>query len=163
MLKVDNLILIKEISEIPRYFEELGKEVWNTVELNNVILTFKNVKKPDVAPPTPVDEEERNWLYENIDFAIKKLSDNINSRQAIIYNTHDSGLDHNCINTLHLYYRENKLHMNVYVRSMNYNANFENDMYTFDMILTKACNELMLDKGQVVVFIMSLHQMKNRL
>lgn len=152
------MFILDTIEEVEKSFEENSEEVGNTLELNNVILTYKEAKDPEISFSTKTDSEERDWLYENIDPAIEKIGRDKNTRQAIIYNLHDSGLEHNCLNLLHLYYRKNKLNMNIYVRSMNYDANFKQDLYTFNMILNKACNELMLDKGQIVVFIMSLHK-----
>jgi len=163
MLRPDNLIIINDPNLIPKYFEkerDIVREVGNTLELNNVILTYKEVAKPSKSLPTKTDEEERDWLYKEIDYAILKLEKDRNTRQAIVYNLHDSGLDHNCLNLFHFYFREDCLHLNVYVRSMNYDANFENDLYTINILLNKACNELMCDKGQMVVFIMSLHRFK---
>ncbi len=168
MLKTNNIILINNPGlnnvilshQVSEYFNEIGKDVGNTIELNNVVLTYQEIQKPKKDLPTKADEEERNWLWDNVNPAIKKIREDRYTRQAIIYNTHDSGLEHNCLNLFHLYFREDKLHLNVYIRSMNFDVNFENDLYTFNILLNKACNELMLDKGQIVVFIMSLHKFK---
>jgi thymidylate synthase len=161
MLKTNNVILVNNTVDIYKYFKEIGKEVGNTTELNNVVLSYQEVQNPAGELPTETDKGERNWLWDNIDFAIKKISKDKNTRQAIIYNTHDSGLEHNCLNLFQLYFREDKLHLNVYVRSMNFDDNFEHDLYTFNILLNEACNKLMLDKGHIVVFIMSLHRFKH--
>ncbi|KKL05163.1 hypothetical protein LCGC14_2608820 [marine sediment metagenome] len=160
MLKANNVILLNDPRNIEKYFIETGKTVKNTRELNNVILVFTEFYSPIDEPVTEKDEEERYWLYSKLDSAIKKIQENKYTRQAIIYNLHDSGLDHNCLNTFHLYYRQNKLHLNVYVRSMNFDDNYNHDMHTFNILLDKACDELSLKKGQIVVFIMSLHRFK---
>ncbi len=156
----NKMFILDTIEDVEKSFNKNAEEVGNTKELNNVILIYEEAKEPEVSLPTKMDYEERDWLYENINSAIEKIRRERNTRQAIIYNLHDSGLEHNCLNLLHLYYRKDKLHMNVYVRSMNYDANFKQDLYTFNIILNKACNELMLDKGQITVFIMSLHEFK---
>lgn len=152
------MIFINEPNQVLKCFKEQGQKVADTIELNNVILSYKEVLWPSKSFSSKTDEEERDWLYKAIDSAIRKLEKDRLTRQAIIYNLHDSGLDHNCLNLFHFYYRENRLNLNVYVRSMNFDVNFENDLYTFNMLLNKACNELMCDKGQIVVFIMSLHR-----
>ena len=158
MLNINNIILINDPYTVSNYFEDIGKGVGDTIELNNVVLTFNDIKKPEKELPTEMDTEERNWLMDNTDIATKELYINLYTRRAIMYNLHKSGLGHNCLNTFHFYYREDKLHLNVYVRSMNFDANFENDLYTFNILLEKACNKLSLVKGQIVVFIMSLHR-----
>ena len=160
MLNINNVILINDPYTVSKYFEEIGKEVGDTIELNNVVLTYDNIKKPEKELPTEMDAEERNWLMDNIDIATKELYKDLYTRRAIIYNLHKSGLDHNCLNVFHFYYREGKLYLNVYVRSMNFDVNFENDLYTFNILLEKACNKLSFEKGQIIVFIMSLHRFK---
>lgn len=161
MLRSNNFIIINDIKKVSKYFEELSQiDVGNTSEFNNVILSYQNIKKPKKEQPSEMDKEERKWLLKNIEPAIKKISEDRYTRQAIIYNMHNSGLDHNCLNLFHLYYSGNWLNMNVYVRSMNFDANFENDLYTFQLLLDKACHSLMLDKGNILVFIMSLHRLK---
>ena len=158
MLKINNIVLLNDLHNIEKYFSSIGESVENTRELNNVILTYSKFPRPDEEPITKQDEEERFWIYENIDSAIDKIRKNKFTRQAIIYNLHKSGLDHNCLNTFHLYFRNNKLNLNVYIRSMNFDDNFIHDLYTFSMVLEKASDELKLNKGQITLFIMSLHK-----
>jgi len=166
MSKVDNITLIREsikdyiMFDVKKYFEDFAEDVANTKELNNVIISFRDYPKPNKPFVTNTDKEEQNWLIKEIDFAINKLKKDKYTRQAIIYNLHESGLDHNCLNIFHLYFRNNELDMNVYVRSMNIDANFDNDMYTFNLILEKASKESSLPKGKINVQIMSLHTFK---
>ena len=160
MLKINNVILINNVSEIENNFREMSTTVNDTYELNNVVITYNKYPKPEKDMPTKTDEEEREWILEEINTAINKIKKDRYTRKAIIYNLYESSLDHNCLSLFHLYYRENKLHLNVYVRSMNFADNFDYDMYTFNMILNKACEKLKLNKGQVVVFIMSLHKFR---
>lgn len=159
-MKTNNIILINNLNSISKRFKENGKNIGDTIELNNVILSYQEFKNIEKKPPNKKDEEERDWLYKNINYPIKKLKNNKNTRQAIFYNKYDSELDYNCLNSFHLYFRKKKLYLNVYIRSMNYDINFEYDLYTFNILLNKACNVLMLDKGQIILFIMSLHKFK---
>lgn len=166
MLKTNNLIFINDYSQVLKYFEDFGVEVADTIELNNVVLTYKEYifnGESDINMLSAADSAERDWLYEEINFAIDKIREDKYTRQAIIYNLHESGLDHNCLNMFHFYFRRNVLNLNIYVRSMNFDDNFENDLYTFNLLLNKACNELMLDKGQISVWIMSLHRFKKEI
>lgn len=158
-MKINNVILINNPILIPGFFSSVGKDVRNTIELNNVILTYQEFQISDNIL-TEADKKERDWLYKEIDSVIEKIRKDRYTRQAIFYNLYESGLEHNCLSLFHLYFRENRLNLNVYVRSMNYDGNFGNDLNTFTMLLNKACNELMLDKGQITVFIMSLHRFK---
>jgi len=158
MLKINNVILIKDISEIRKCFTDMSVVVNDTYELNNVVISYNEYPKPKKDLPTKTDEEEREWIFEEINSAINKIRRHRYTRKAIIYNLHVSGLKHNCLNLFHLYYRKKKLYLNVYVRSMNFTDNFEHDMYTFDTVLNIACKKLKLNKGQVIVFIMSLHK-----
>ena len=160
MLKINNILLYKTPDEIEKSFDKFGQIVSNTKELNNVILTYIGVKEP-VYNISLEDQKERNWLHKKIDSAISELEKEKYTRKAIIYNLFPSKLDHNCLNNLHLYYRNNTLNMNVYVRSMNYDINFQHDLYTFETILNKACQRLVLNKGRVTLFIMSLHKFIN--
>ena len=158
MLKTNNIILINNPSEVQKYFKEVCKDVGNTIELNNVVLTYNKIQKPEKDLMSEEDKKERNWLLDNIDVATREIYNNLFTRRAIMYNLYESGLEHNCLNSLHLYFREDELNLNVYVRSMNFDNNFKDDLYTFNMFLNKACAKLGLDKGQIVVFIMSLHR-----
>ena len=139
-------------------FDVFGSDVSNTRELNNVVLTYSGCKKPndDIIPDA--DKQERKWILTEIDKAINKIKEDKYTRKAIIYNEFPSKLDYNCLNSLHLYYRNYTLNVNVYVRSMNYDINFEHDLYTFELVLNKACKELLLNKGRITLFIMSLHK-----
>ncbi len=160
MLKVNNVVIVNQISDIERNFRQMCATVNDTYELNNVIMSYSNFPKPKKDLPTETDKEERKWILEEINTTINKIKKDRYTRKAILYNLHESNLTHNCLSLFHLYYREHKLHLNVYVRSMNYNENFEHDMYTFDLILNKACKKLELEKGQIIVFIMSLHKFR---
>ena len=157
MLKTNNILLFNTPDEIRNCFEEYSEDVSNTKELNNVVLTYSGITQPIKKIPAE-DEKERNWLFEEIDFAINKIAEDKYTRKAIIYNLFPSKLDHNCLNNLHLYYRNGSLSMNVYIRSMNFDVNFHHDLYTFEKILNKACKELMLSKGKITLLIMSLHK-----
>ena len=147
-----------DIIKIGKLVKKHGQYIENTIELNNFILSYNEFCGLNKKPILKSDKEERDWLYEKIDFAIKKIKGNKYTRQAIIYNLYSSDLDYNCLNSFHFYYRKNMLNLNIYARSINYDDNFEQDLYTFNMLLNKVCNELMLDKGQIVLFIMSLHK-----
>lgn len=159
MLKINN-IFIGNRNELDEYFEKNSIDVDDTKELLNSILSYENWTKPKQEQVSQTDEEERAWISKKIEFAIEKIKNNPYTRQAVIYNLHNSGLDHNCLNIFHLYYREKKLSMNVYARSMNFKDNFEHDLYTFMLVLKKACDILEYEKGQVNVHIMSLHAFK---
>ncbi len=158
MLKTNNVLLCNSPDDVEKSFDEVGIHVSNTIELNNVVLTYSNIVEPKKDLPTEADKEERKWLMKEIDKAVLELKYDKTTRKAIIYNLFPSKLDHNCLSSLHLYYRNGSLDMNVYVRSMNYDDNFGHDLFTFETILRKACRELMLNKGRVTVFIMSLHK-----
>ena len=158
MLKTNNILLYNSPDEIKKNFNEDSEIVGNTRELNNVVLSYSGIKGPRSTIISEADREERQWLLTEINKAIEKIKEDKYTRKAIIYNLFPSKLDHNCLNNLHLYYRNNSLNMNVYIRSMNFRVNFEHDLYTFEIILKKACKELMLSKGRVTLFIMSLHK-----
>ena len=122
-----------------------------------MLLTYSEATKPKRLMSKD-DIEEREWLLEEIETAIAKIEKDKRTRKAIIYNLHFSGLEHNCLNVFHLYYRRGRLNMNVYARSINFDVNFKQDLYTFSLILDKACNQLELLKGEITLLIMSLHK-----
>src|SRR3990167_3764375 len=109
MSKVDNIILIRgQLADylkfdVEKYLETFGEDVANTKELRNVVVSYSDYPKTDKPLATEIDKEERKWLLKEIDFAIDKINKDEYTRQAIIYNLHDSGLEHNCLNVLHLF------------------------------------------------------------
>jgi len=160
MLKINNVVIVNHIFDIEKCFRQMCATVNDTYELNNVVITYEKYPRPAKKLPSKTDEDERKWILEEINTTINKIKKDRYTRKAILYNLHKSDLAHNCLSLFHLYYREHKLHLNVYVRSMNFAENFEHDMYTFDLILNKACKKLELETGQIVVFIMSLHKFR---
>ncbi|MFA5174618.1 MAG: hypothetical protein WC438_05550 [Candidatus Pacearchaeota archaeon] len=156
--------LIKDVRKINEIFLKKAKEVGNTLELVNVYFSFdEDYIKTFVAPVSKIDKGERTWLYKEVNNAISILKKDKNTRKAIFYNLHKSDLEHNCLSLFHLYFRNDLLNMNVYVRSMNFDVNFEQDMYTFDIILNKASKKLKLKRGLINVYIMSLHKYKHEI
>jgi len=152
------MIVIKDINKIKEVFRKKAKEVGNTFELTDVFFSFdENYIKTFVAPVSRIDGGERTWLYKEANNAIDKIKKDKYTRKAIFYNLHKSELEHNCLSLFHLYFRDNVLNMNVYVRSMNFDVNFNQDMYTFEIILNKASKKLRMKKGLVNIHIMSLH------
>lgn len=157
MLKSNKLLTYDYIEDIEKSFSNFGASVSNTIELNNVLLTYSEADEPKTKISSE-DLEERKWLLEEIKTAIAKIEIDRETRKAIIYNLHVSELEHNCLNIFHLYYRRDRLNMNVYARSMNFDDNFKQDLYTFSLILDKACKQLNLNKGEITLLIMSLHK-----
>jgi len=149
---------IKNILDIYKVFDKKSKDVGDTFEMNNVIIEYKDFSEEPKATVSKMDKGERSWLYKEVGNAIKKIKNDRYTRKAIFYNLHKSELEHNCLSLFHLYFRKDELNMNVYVRSMNFDVNFDQDMYTFDIILNKACKKLNMKKGLITVFIMSLHR-----
>lgn len=145
-----------DYEKILRKFIREHKEIGRTLELVNFKVSYDKVKQYDI-PDQKNDVKERQWLLKEIDKAIDLINNEKFTRKAIIYNSFPGKLDHNCTNVFHLYFRENKLNLNVYARSINYDGNFEYDLSTFLMLLEKSCKKLKLKKGLVNLQIMSLH------
>jgi len=152
------MLIIKDISTINSVFDKKAKIVGETTELTNVFLSYKDFSDTPKNAISRMDRGERMWLFKEINKAIEKIEKDKYTRKAIFYNLHKSKLEHNCLNVFHFYFREELLNLNVYVRSMNFKDNFEQDMYTFDIMLNKACKKLKMKKGLVYVHIMSLHK-----
>jgi len=153
------MLNIKDINTIKTVFEKKAKVIGNTLELSNVLFSFdENHINNFVSPVSRTDGGERTWLYKEVNNAIDKIKKDRYTRKAIFYNLHQSDLEHNCLNLFHFYFRDDKLNMNVYVRSMNFEVNFKQDMYTFDIMINKASRKLKMKRGLVNVHIMSLHK-----
>ncbi len=163
MLKTNDYLVLDETdkTKIEGYFKHIAEKVKNTLELKNVILTY-NSTPIDTSLSGSKDEEERNWLLNvGLNRAIDLITEDRDTRKAVFYNLYESGLEYNCLNVFHLYYRNGELDLNVYVRSMNYDTNFAYDSFTFQMILQKASEKLNLKMGKVLLHIMSLHKFLN--
>lgn len=160
ILKTDNIFIVENLNALKDGFAKYSKEVNNTKELLNVVLSYESLEKTNVTPVMPIDKEEREWILKECDSVVDKLNSEESkyTRQAIFYNLHESGLEHNCISTMHFYYREGKLNLNVYVRSMNYEDNFDYDIETFSIALSKVSDGTHFEEGKITVFIMSLHK-----
>ena len=134
-----------------------AEKINDTLEIRNTMLSYEDASE-NTSLDKLKDGEERIWLLEHISSAIKKIKEDKNTRKAIIYNTYLSDIEHNCLNVFHLYCRKNILFLNVYVRSMDFDKNFDYDIRTFYLLLKKAKEELRIEKGRVLVHIMSLHK-----
>lgn len=118
--------------------------------------------KQQVKPP--IDEEiiERDFVIKrSIEMFDNFLSKDIYSRQGAFVNNYD-GQDNHCIAYFHHYVRNEKYCMNVYVRSMNYDANFIFDNQTFNLAYAEVYKRIIkdynIDSGYIRVFVFSLHK-----
>jgi len=159
MLKACELFIIEnpDIKTIEKHFEEYGEKVNDTLELRNVYISYTTgVSRKPID--NPKDREERDWIVKESEKAIAKIKKDVHTRKAVFYNLYKSGLEHNCLNVLHLYVRKKRVYLNVYVRSMNFDTNFGFDTMTFVRVLNKAVAKLKIRKGRVNLHIMSLHK-----
>jgi hypothetical protein len=120
------------------------------------------VIKIQVGAPVPEEIIERQYVINATKERSELLLADINSRQAAFVNDYD-GEDNHCISYFHYYIRDNKICMNVYVRSMDYKRNFIFDNQTFNLAYKEAFTKLKqkfgdkVEEGYIRVFVFSLH------
>jgi hypothetical protein len=160
-------------ARIDRQFEAglFDKVVINSSQTTKEITNFEYCLVPEnidnvdmVAPPDEEEWREREYIVERSKEMFEaNLSLDINSRRAAFVNDYD-GADNHCISYFHHYVRNTKYSMNVYVRSMNYTANFIFDCQTFNLAYREVFNRLkikyreLVDQGFIRVFVFSLHK-----
>ena len=153
------MITITTVSELEKIFDKESEDVSNTKELFNVLIRLKpNDAYENSLPPNESDGKERTYLLENLDYVIKQLKENKNTRKAIMYNLFPSNLIHNCCSIFHFIHRNDILNLNIYSRSMNFEDNMKYDFQTFDQLLSKVSKETNLSMGDITIFIASLHK-----
>lgn len=134
----------------------------DTKEITNFEFCLVPEKFSLVTPPVEEELVEREFvLTKSAEMYDKYLSKDLNSRQAAFVNNYD-GADNHCISYFHYYIRDNKLCMNVYVRSMNYTENFVFDCQTFNLAYNEVfenieLNHSEIESGYIRVFVFSLH------
>ena len=155
-------------TRIDRLFEaKLYDEIVISNKVTKELTNFEFCLVPQqvddkLNPPDPEEWIERDFIISQSEHVYKKfLSNDINSRQGSFVNNYD-GIDNHCISYFHHYVRDDKYCMNVYVRSMNYLANFVFDCYTFNLAYDNVFQFLKKDypdvqKGFIRVFCFSLH------
>lgn len=107
-------------------------------------------------PHTEDDEKERNYLLKRIDDCATTLKDDINSRRAVYCNLYENNLA-KCICLIQVFVRQNKLYINQYYRSQEFERNGRYDFQTATMLMRKASKLLNVEPGKVTVFVTSLH------
>lgn len=140
---------------------QIGKR--ETHEITNFeYCLIPEVIKICVGAPVPEEIIERQYVINATKERLELLLNDINSRQAAFVNDYD-GEDNHCISYFHYYVRDNKICMNVYVRSMDYKRNFFFDNQTFNLAYKEAYSKLkekhgeQVEEGYIRVFVFSLH------
>jgi hypothetical protein len=135
----------------------------DTKEIINITYTLNKPVIEEELVKLPIDEEyiERKFIIDkSIEMYDKYLSKDMNTRRASFVNNYD-GNDNHCISYFHYYIRDNKLNLNVYARSMNFETNFICDNQTFilayNSIFEKLDKKYNIEKGDINVNIFSLH------
>jgi hypothetical protein len=114
---------------------------------------FKNNNKEE--------QIERNFILNRTRDVSLYLLEDKESRQASFVNNYD-GKDNHCLAYFHFYIRDKKLYLNVYVRSQNYDTNFQYDAQTFilacHLMGTIIQHDFSLANTFINVHTMSLHR-----
>jgi hypothetical protein len=145
-------------------FLAMSKEIIVNKNLTKEICNFEYCLIPELIQDlvkAPIEEEyiEREFvLLKSFEMGCILCKD-INSRQAAFVNNYDSK-DNHCISYFQFYIRENKLSMNIYVRSMNYDTNFVFDNQTFNLAYKEVYDLLKnrIKSGDINVKVFSLHK-----
>lgn len=134
----------------------------DTNEITNFEYSLIPESFEEVEAPVPEEVIERSFIVNKSRMMFDKfLRNDMNSRQAAFVNNYD-GCDNHCISYFHFYVRDNKLCMNVYVRSMDFKRNFVFDNQTFNLAYAKVFESMKrqfsdIQSGFIKINVFSLH------
>jgi len=151
------------LKQITRHSVEIAKRTKST--LYNVYFTVDKIPNElrTLKAPSAEDSKERLEVLTNCDRLVDKLSKDRSSRQACLsmnYLNHNFNKFTRCCSLYHAYILDNKIYLNVYSRSMNYNKNLEFDIVTSYLLLEKLEKSLNISKGNVMFIVNNLHSEK---
>lgn len=124
--------------------------------------------RPDIIkiqPNEQDDDVERKYIMNHSEHSLEYLIEDRNSRRAVFPITYVNGMG-KCICLVHLFIRDQKLHINEYFRSQNFQRNFEYDCETACMVMENCLNILnkhelfeydQIEPGTITVFCANLH------
>jgi hypothetical protein len=145
---------------------EIGGSAYKEI-INAVYeIPYRKPRAPFHSPDLVEDDHERQYLMKRIDDCIViLLAEDRNSRRAVYANLYPSEMC-KCICLVHLFLRDQKLYINEYYRSQNYQRNYGYDCDTACMLMEKALGMINkycafeVDKvtaGSITVFCSNLH------
>jgi len=128
--------------------------------LHNVYFVIKDFKPHGkLKAASAEDSKERLLILNSTQNFVRLFQHSKDTRQACLSMNYKSSLCR-CMAMYHAYVLDDKLNLNVYFRSMNYNKNIEFDIQTFDMFLTKLSKDINIKKGEMIFIINNLHPKK---
>lgn len=134
-----------------------GKKWFEIVNIQFVLTS--RMKFGFIEEPSGDDFNERRYWWLKVNDVVKILKKDLFSRRAIFTNVYKKRIMNcKCISTVHFYYRENQLNLNVYMRSCNYDKHFIFDMNTFLAMRRDVTKKLSIEKGNINIIIFSLHK-----
>jgi len=157
----------KELYFRLEYLAKHGSIIKNTHESFNIIAEVKSQNDQTALSQLehlihtdPVDDEERKNIIKQMHEAINEFKiDNTYTRRAVYCHLYECDTKYlpRCISLLQFYYRQNKLHMNVYFRSSDIKR-LPYDLYTLNNFLSIASKELNMRMGKIFIWFASCHE-----
>ena len=137
------------------------KELFNFVyKLNE----YSGLPIKNVEPESVEDEIERQRLIEKAKELYKYFEKDLYTRQAVVQMKYNNEPElASCLSLFQFIIRNNKLFLSIFVRSQNYDKNFEYDNNTYSHMYSELF-KILLDKnnklkfGEINVKITSLHR-----
>lgn len=107
---------------------------------------------------TEEDFNERAWYFEQFSKNIRKMYINPKCRQLCVVREYPQTALGQCISMIHMWIDfDKKLNLTVYMRSWNYEKNFDYDCQTFLLLLETFSKILQKSEGKVEVICNDLH------
>jgi len=131
--------------------------------LINFQFILNDFKEYSEEAQSETDWLEREHLLNLAHESIEYFEEDILTRKACFCNVKVGGHGNtkkdfgNCIVMVHLYVLNNKLEMNIYVRSQRFPGNFAYDLNTFTMILNVVAKKMDMASRKINVWVGNLH------
>lgn len=118
---------------------------------------IKNFVKKLKRAPLQEDATEREFCLVRTGEMVNRFLKDKNSRQLCFCNSYD-GYDDHCISYFQFLFRDEVLHLNVYIRSQNFDKNFFYDLQTFCLMVLLYDESGFINNYQININWGSLHR-----
>tara|TARA_Y100000593_G_C4109716_1_gene237341 strand:+ start:53 stop:526 length:474 start_codon:yes stop_codon:yes gene_type:complete len=155
-MKIDNIK-----NEIELAFENTKEASYKEIYNFNYILDFDSeFLMKEIKPNNRGDLKERVELcLEAVKTYEKFMLNDIDTRQCVLYKTYQGNNElAACISLFQFIVRNGKLDLHVFVRSQNYDSNFDYDNQTYMTLLQYVNSFVEKTIGKIYVHVTSLHK-----
>lgn len=155
-MKIDNIK-----NEIELAFENTKEASYKEIYNFNYILDFDSeFLMKEIKPNNRGDLKERVELcLEAVKTYEKFMLNDIDTRQCVLYKTYQGNNElAACISLFQFIVRDGKLDLHVFVRSQNYDSNFDYDNQTYMTLLQYVNSFVEKTIGKTHVHVTSLHK-----